>query len=164
MVSEIMGQEDTLNTHEGSGPVLLRACLQQVQGARGVEGMGLQPGTGSAPCALPLSSLPMAGGTQPQDFILGIEKVLSMLLRAARDPSHDYRSLPSQLLSLPQFPQWLMLWDKGNSSQFVPLISLHFCTSIKLLCKCHPDPRLQEQLRCMEVKRVGAGQDGGLSS
>lgn len=57
-----------------------------------------------------------------------------------------------------------MLWDKGDHSHFVPLISLHFHTSTKLLCKRHPNARLQEQLKCMEAKGAGAGQDRELLS
>lgn len=114
-------------------------------------------GAPATPRALPCSSLPMAGGTSSKLLFSGQEKALSSLLKAAHEPSHDHRSPPSQLLSLPQLPQRLMLRDKGNCSQPVPLLSLPFHTSIKLLCKCHPKARLQEQLKCTAVKGAGAG-------
>lgn len=93
---------------------------------------------------------------QLQAFILRTGKALPSLLRAAHDPSHDHRNPPSQLLSLPQFPQRLMLWDKGNCSS--PLAVLPHLHEVAL--KCLPKPRLQEQLRCTETKGAGAGQDG----
>lgn len=74
-----------------------------------MDGTRLQLSTGNAPYAWPCFSLSKARDIHPQVFILAMEEVLPMLLRAACDPSYDYSSPCGQLWPLPQFPQWLML-------------------------------------------------------